>query len=237
MVAYLTVAADLRDAFPSAPFDQGKRNTCVPIAVSGAHEHARRLLPNAASLAPEPLWLHAWHAGAASTQGTSIAAIRSALLEQGQTTLEDWPYDPSITTAGSPPSGAGEPPWLRAELGHNKAYVDELWAKLLGGEPAVVVVAVVDALYKADSLTGVVTTPEASTRIFGLHAVLCVGLAEDEAGRRYFLVRNSWGARWGSDGHGWLPEDFVRTFATSMSWVHGVVPTASEEAVRLSMRS
>jgi hypothetical protein len=174
---------------------------------------------------------------AASTRGTSVAAIGKALFEQGQTSLENWPYDPSIPKAGTRPAEVGEPPWLRAELGNQKVSVDQLWQKLLAGGPAVLVVAVVDALYKADKTTGMVSTPTPQASVFGYHAVVCVGLAEDDAQRKFFLIRNSWGTAWGVDGYGWLPEDFVATFATSMSWVHGVVKEAPDEAEQLSVHS
>lgn len=188
-------------------------------------------------MAPEPLWAHAWNALAASTRGTSVAAIGNALFDQGQTSLHDWPYDPSISKAGSRPAGVGEPPWFRAELGSQEVSVDQLWENVLAGDPVVLVVSVVDALFKADKVTGIVSTPAPQAPVFGYHAVVCVGLAHDADQRRHFLIRNSWSTAWGEDGYGWLPEDFVATFAKSMSWVHGVVNAAQDEADQLSILS
>lgn len=42
----------------------------------------------------------------------------------------------------------------------------------------------------------------------GLHAMIILGVRRVN-GRRQFLRRNSWGKRWGDDGHAWCDQDFV----------------------------
>lgn len=60
--------------------------------------------------------------------------------------------------------------------------------------------------------------PDAAARVLNVphdvntarHAVLAVGLGEDEAGA-YTLIRNSWGRDWGDEGHAWLHDDYVHS--------------------------
>ena len=54
--------------------------------------------------------------------------------------------------------------------------------------------------------TGVVPLPARRDRLRGGHAVLVVG---SHHARRLLIVRNSWGARWGDHGYGYLPYAFV----------------------------
>ena len=60
--------------------------------------------------------------------------------------------------------------------------------------------------------TGVAPMPKASERALGGHAVLAVGY--DDAKRR-FLVRNSWGTRWGMDGYFTMPYAYLASRSLS----------------------
>ena len=54
--------------------------------------------------------------------------------------------------------------------------------------------------------TGIVDMPRPGEKSVGLHAVVAVGY--DDA-RRRFLVRNSWGERWGREGYFSMPVDYL----------------------------
>ena len=54
--------------------------------------------------------------------------------------------------------------------------------------------------------TGVVPLPQPGERVAGGHAVLAVGYNDAE---RRFIVRNSWGARWGMQGYFTMPYDYL----------------------------
>jgi C1A family cysteine protease len=54
--------------------------------------------------------------------------------------------------------------------------------------------------------SGVVPMPKPSEALLGGHAVLAVGY--DDA-RKCFVVRNSWGPRWGKSGYFLLPYEFI----------------------------
>jgi len=54
--------------------------------------------------------------------------------------------------------------------------------------------------------TGRATMPEPDERLIGGHAVMVVGYDEKQ---ERFIVRNSWGPRWGLRGYFLLPYEFV----------------------------
>ncbi len=67
--------------------------------------------------------------------------------------------------------------------------------------------------------TGKIPYPTAGEKILGGHAVVAVGYDDKmkikntnpgavETGGA-LLIRNSWGTEWGSEGYGWLPEEYV----------------------------
>lgn len=43
----------------------------------------------------------------------------------------------------------------------------------------------------------------------GLHAVVVVGKGSLPCGKKYYLIRNSWGKSWADNGHCWLSENFI----------------------------
>lgn len=60
--------------------------------------------------------------------------------------------------------------------------------------------------------TGYVSLPIAGEKIIGGHATLIVGYDDsikigDSQGA--FLLRNSWGSKWGIGGHAWIPYDYI----------------------------
>jgi len=54
--------------------------------------------------------------------------------------------------------------------------------------------------------TGVVPMPKKGEKYLGGHAVMAVGY--DQV-RERFIVRNSWGARWGVDGYCYMPYAYL----------------------------
>jgi len=59
---------------------------------------------------------------------------------------------------------------------------------------------------KRTGTTGIVSMPAPRERVIGGHAVCAVGYDE---GKRWFIIRNSWGPRWGDGGYFYLPYDYI----------------------------
>lgn len=63
--------------------------------------------------------------------------------------------------------------------------------------------------------------PDRRSRVYGGHAVMCVGYDDDRNigdSSGAFKIRNSWGTWWGQEGYGWLPYDYVLMGLTADWW-------------------
>lgn len=193
------------------------RPMCLPFALTGGHEAARCHEDEPpTSLAPEPLWWSCVQNGHASPGGTLLEHAGSALVDNGQVELTEWPYNPQLGyDTEPPPEPIGTPPWQRARwrevvLAHD-GVEDELEDLLFAGYAVLLVVEVTEAFADPEP-DGSVHTPSLRAAPGDYHAVLVVGAATDPDHGRRLLVRNSWGDSWGAGGYCWLPLTYLIAF-------------------------
>jgi C1A family cysteine protease len=85
--------------------------------------------------------------------------------------------------------------------------LDDMRSCLADGFPFVFGFSVYDSFESAPvASTGVVPMPGPQERVLGGHAVMAVGY--DEAAQR-FIIRNSWGTRWGDHGYCTMPYAYL----------------------------
>ncbi|MFA6242537.1 MAG: C1 family peptidase [Candidatus Hydrogenedentales bacterium] len=65
--------------------------------------------------------------------------------------------------------------------------------------------------------------PGSKDSVSGGHAILAVGYDDNHSNlgtknKGALLIRNSWGKKWGEDGYGWLPYDYIQTGLASDFW-------------------
>jgi hypothetical protein len=212
----MTVTADaeidLRHRFGLVR-DQGRRPTCLAFAASDSHAGIRA---GWEPLSCEFAFYNAQRrAGRSPTQGALLGAMLDTLRLDGQPVEEGWPYleaDAVQAATWLPPATIG------ACFGRNGVArggdLAGVRSALAAGHP-VVVLSMLSASFFAP-VDGVVDEapgeiPEPSQR----HALVAVGSGK-VLGMPATLVRNSWGAGWGIDGHAWLTDRYLapRLFAT-----------------------
>lgn len=184
---------------------QGQRQSCLGFAASDLN---RFLNAHSEELSVEYLLHHAAKAMPNWTpaSGLTIAAVLGALARPGQPEEKLYKYQPSLPDfpLTSPP--ALSPLYTSTCVGSGIA-IDKIATMISAGVPVCIGVRMTYEFFKpvdaiiADSLncpTGIG------------HVILAVGWGvHKDNGTEYFLVRNSWGPGWGSNGNAWLSKQYL----------------------------
>jgi hypothetical protein len=198
----ITIVRDLRGQFGPAR-EQGLRPTCLAFATSDAHAAVRDT--TWADLSCEYLFYHAiQRQGARHTSGANMPSIRDALDQDGQPLEAGWPYLSVVPKAWKPPAKVGTVFHRASKV--LKGKFGRAWQKVTAGTPVLIGMSISNAFYFPKA--GVVDSAEAvdTTR---RHAVIAVAAGE-QAGARFLMVRNSWGAGWGLVGYAWIAERYMK---------------------------
>ena len=225
----IAVAVDLRSEFGPAR-NQGPRPTCLAFCASDAHAGLRS---GWTPLSCEYAFYQAQRrAGRPASAGALLSAMLDALREDGQPRETGWQYlnaTPTDAASWAPPATVG-PLFGRASENSNPSC-GQVIHELDRGRPVMILLTLSRAFY-TPSARGVVhpavgEVPELARR----HAVVGVGHGT-VGGYRAILIRNSWGPKWGDDGHGWLTEPFLgpRIFAAAKLTKEVDVPARSAAA-------
>jgi C1A family cysteine protease len=85
--------------------------------------------------------------------------------------------------------------------------VEAIKTPLAEGHPVVFGFSVYDS-FESDQVAkdGVVPMPQKGEELLGGHAVLAVGYDD---GSKMFIVRNSWGPKWGREGYCMMPYEYL----------------------------
>lgn len=193
---------DHRAKLPPAR-DQGARPTCLSFALSDAHAFA---LGSNDLMSPEYLHYHAAvAAGGSPAKGIDLTAARRALLTTGQPLERDCPYLPVHDPTWTPPSGRRV--WRRSSTVELKNPSRLVADGVRNGCAPILVFRVSRSFFSPDAQTHVVTNDTSADP--RRHAVVVLGLSSSVLPELAFLVRNSWGPRWGLEGHAWLSASYV----------------------------
>lgn len=209
---FLPAKADLRQLMPPI-YDQGSLGSCTAHAVSGIMEYNKNKQKSTVKFPPSCLYIYY---NTRVIEGTvnedSGASLRNAIksvVNNGICSIINWPY--TIQKFKDKPSTV-----CYAEGDKNQALVYEkvplnlrsIKATIVGGFPIVIGINVYSSFMSDEvARTGIVPMPNPpSDTLEGGHAVLISGYDDS---KKAFLVRNSWGLKWGQAGYFWLPYQFL----------------------------
>ncbi len=130
-----------------------------------------------------------------------------SLAKQGVCSEPNWPY--VIPKFNLKPGPACYKIALQHKITSYRRIltINEMRACLAAGFPFVFGFTVYESFESPEvARTGTVKMPQLHEKVLGGHAVLAVGYDDTE---KLFLVRNSWGARWGMKGYFTMPYDYL----------------------------
>jgi C1A family cysteine protease len=210
VLASLPPKVDLRRGCPPV-YDQGQLGSCTANAIGAAFQFAQRKL-GLVDFTPSRLFIYYNEREMEGTIGEdSGAMIRDGIKSVNKLGVCDentWKYNVARFTEQP------DPPAYTEALRHQatsyrrvRPVLNQLKGCLAGGLPFVFGFSVAESFESPDvARTGEVPMPAADERILGGHAVLAAGY--DDATQR-FLVRNSWGEKWGKGGYCTMPYAYL----------------------------
>ena len=229
----LPESADLRPHFPPV-YDQKKLNSCSANAIGAAVWYeARRAHPRVQS--PSRLFIYynerAKERKVAENAPVSLRDGYKSISRTGVCPESMWPY---LTKKfrDRPP----KPCYAAAEqervIGYARVHrkADDLRACIASGHPFTLGISVHES-FESERMkrTGRAAMPKRGERVLGGHAVVAVGY-HDQSQR--FMLRNSWGKKWGLDGYFTLPYDYL--LDENYAWDFWMIRELSDElAARL----
>jgi C1A family cysteine protease len=206
----LPSAVDLRAQCPPV-YDQEQLGSCTANAIGGAIEFDQQK-QGTREFVPSRLFIYynerVMEGTVNQDSGAQIRDGIKSVAKLGAPPEADWPYD-IAKFAQEPPKQAYQD--AKHDLVASYARVVQSLTQMQGclaeGYPFVFGFTVYES-FESQSVesTGVVPMPNPGERTVGGHAVVAVGY--DDA-KRWFIVRNSWGADWGDRGYCYMPYEYL----------------------------
>jgi len=198
---------DLRPLFPPV-YDQLSLGSCTANAACAVQAYNQKQFQGI----PNPVLLSrlfeyfSSRTNKASDTGATIKDAVAALATLGSCPETQWPYD-IRKYAQQPPhecyvSAASNRISQYARVPQTRSSFE---AALSAGMPIVLGVAVYESFGRTRA-DGFVPVPNPATeRLLGGHALVIAGYDVSNPSNPFFIVRNSWGTRWGNNGYCYVP--------------------------------
>lgn len=209
IIDQLPSKVDLRSFCPPVE-DQGDLGSCTAHALTGNLEMLQKKDGQRVTHFSRLFLYYNERLIRHTTKTDSGASLRDgikSLVKVGDCHESTWPYD--IKQFVAKPSAAAYAQALDHQIvGYYRLLATEEMKHTLSlGFPFVFGFAVYDSFQSATvARTGIVPMPATTERMLGGHAVLAVGY--DDA-NDWFIVRNSWGEKWGDKGYFYLPYAYL----------------------------
>ena len=203
-------AYDLTSKMPPV-YDQGTLGSCTANAIAAAlqYDELKQGLP---SSTPSRLFIYynerVIEGTVSSDSGAMIRDGIKAVNKVGYCNETLWPYDISKFSK-RPSSSCFDAAKQHKALVYKRVSqkVEDLKYVLSSGYPVIFGITVYSS-FESESVTktGNVPLPSKHESVLGGHAILLVSYDDNT---KRFGFRNSWGEKWGVDGYGRLPYEYV----------------------------
>jgi C1A family cysteine protease len=193
-------------------YDQGQLGSCTAQAIAALLEFDQAKQRQADVFTPSRLFIYynerVIEGTVSEDSGAMLRDGIKSVAKQGGPHEKLWPYVISRfrERPGAPvyKDGTRHEAILYQRL---RQTVDQLKGCLADGYPFAFGFSVYESFESsAVAKTGEVRLPGPGEALIGGHAVVAVGY---EDARRRFIVRNSWGTKWGTDGYFTMPYEYL----------------------------
>ena len=206
----LPTKVDLKSKMPKV-YDQGELGSCTANAIGAAFEFGQ-VKQGLKDFMPSRLFIYynerAMEGTVDTDSGAMIRDWMKSISKLGVCTEDTWPYDiPKFTE--KPPTKAYTEAKKHQALVYRRVLgqLHQMQGCLAQGYPFVFGFSVYESFMSPEvATTGKVPLPPRGEQLIGGHAVLAVGYDDSI---QSFIVRNSWGTRWGVKGYCFMPYGYL----------------------------
>lgn len=190
--------------------DQGEVGSCTANALAGALEYLEKRTSGAEGRVSRLFiyWNERDVEGAANEDhGAALSDGVKVLRQDGACSEDTWRYDKRLLFKQPHDQAYDEAAAHTIDEAHRvKIDVHDMRHCLAEGYPFVFGLQVYSA-FQEDGNHGRIRTPDPETHEHaGGHAMLCVGYSDKD---QVFVVRNSWGPKWGDRGYCYIPYEYL----------------------------
>ena len=210
-LAKLPVKADLRTKCPPV-YDQSQLGSCTANAIGAAVQFERRKQKLKPDFTPSRLFIYynerVMEHSVNSDAGAQIRDGIKSVANQGDCPETEWPYDIAKFASKPAPSCYKHALKYKAvQYQRVPQILNQMKGCLASGYPFVFGFSVYTE-FENDTVakTGALDMPGPQEKLLGGHAVMAVGY--DDSSQR-FIVRNSWGNKWGIKGYFTMPYSYL----------------------------
>lgn len=202
---------DLRtDELPT--FDQGSLGSCTANAVSNAFAFSVNKQKEEKLYVPSRLFIYyntrILEGNEDRDTGATLRNTVKAMNKVGTCGEDIWPYEiPKFTNKPTDDCYKIAKGNKAIKYERLTRSLNDFKSCLASGFPFVCGFAVYESFQSKEmAKTGKMKMPDKSEKFYGGHAIIVMGY-DDET--QCFIVRNSWGKRWGDKGHFYMPYEYL----------------------------
>jgi C1A family cysteine protease len=206
--------------------EQGDTGSCTGFAGTGLREHWQ--IQSGNGLVPlSPLFLYyearRYEGTVSQDSGAQPRNTMKALRSMGCAPEVDWPYVEDNFAVAPSMQAVVDALVFRISSYHRLATIHDAQAALASNHPVLVGMWVYES-FEGVGVDGLIPIPAPGEKFLGGHAVLLVGYKMDTElpGGGYFILKNSWGPEWGTEGYGMLPFSYYKPKLLAEAWT-GIV--------------
>lgn len=211
-LAKLPPEVDLRARCPATIYDQGQLGSCTGNAIACAIQFDRRKQKLRPDFVPSRLFIYYnerdMEGSIASDSGAQIRDGIKTVAKLGDCPEAEWPYD-IAKFADRPPARCYRDAVKYKAVQYQRVAqtLNQMKGCLASGYPFVFGFSVYER-FEAPQVakTGIAPMPAPGEKQLGGHAVLAVGYDDKQ---QRFIVRNSWGPKWGMRGYFTMPYAYL----------------------------
>lgn len=189
--------------------DQGQIGACTVFAISSIYEYIlKRCSEEEVDLSESFVYYNVRHLEGKELEdaGSSFQDVIASIGEQGICTEALHPYTRLLSEAPSDEAYLdGEKRRITKALNVNIA-LNDIKSAIQEGYPVAISLKIFDSF---NATTGYIRRPtdeEIESADYGYHAMVVVGYSDDY---KFFVVRNSWGERFGDKGYCYIPYSYI----------------------------